>query len=130
MTNWAVVVPTLLLLLLLLLLPRQRCQHPCACLAGFGNLGTLVFAIAFTGGILAKTTQDVWRVVGWLMLDGAAASATVAFVGFWVLTTSAREVGHRAKWCDEACCPRHGPLASPQQRRPAVYVVIYTDFRQ
>ena len=51
-----------------------------------------MFAIAFTGGILAPTTRDVWRVAGWLMLDGAAASATIAFVGFWVLATSAREV--------------------------------------
>jgi len=110
---------------LLLLLMRPRCQTPactkqglqawgCSCttqglhVTGFGNLGTLVFAIAFTGGILAETTRDVWRVVGWLMLDGAAASATVAFVGFWVLATSAREVRHFARGLERHEAPARG----------------------
>ena len=84
---------------------ETRRQHTVRVTAGFGNLGTLVFAIAFTGGILAQTTRDVWRVVGWLMLDGAAASATIAFVGFWVLATSAREVSHSA-W---SAAPRAPP---------------------
>ena len=65
-------------------------------LAGYGNLSGLLFAVVFSGGLLSATTRDVWRIVGWCLLDAAAASATIAFVGFWVLATSAREVGHSA----------------------------------
>jgi hypothetical protein len=61
-------------------------------LAGYGNLGGLLLAIVFTGGLLSATTRDVWRIVGWCLLDAAVASATIAFVGFWVMAVSAREV--------------------------------------
>ena len=75
-----------------MLCARSLC-HAKHVLAGYGNLSGLLFAVVFTGGLLSPTTRDVWRIVGWCLLDAAAASATIAFVGFWVMATSAREVG-------------------------------------
>ena len=87
---------------------------------GFGNLGTLVFAVVFTGGILSTTTRDVWRIVGWVMLDGATASATIAFVGFWMMATSARE----ARNTQHVMPARPSPLkARPHLRQRATHGV-------
>ena len=55
-------------------------------------MSTLLFGVVYAGLFLVPGMKGLWQAVGRYILDATIVAGTTASVGFWVMTTSAREV--------------------------------------
>ncbi len=57
-------------------------------------MSSLLFGVVYAGLLLVPGMKGLWQAVGRYVLDATVVACTTACVGFWVMTTSAREVCH------------------------------------
>ncbi len=55
-------------------------------------MSSLLFGVVYSGLLLVPGMRGLWQAVGRYVLDATVVACTTACVGFWVMTTSAREV--------------------------------------
>ena len=55
-------------------------------------MSSLLFGVVYAGLLLVPGMRGLWQAVGRYVLDATVVACTTACVGFWVMTTSAREV--------------------------------------